>query len=345
MIRQVVAMTKTFAGLLEYYVVTYAIREAGLSPQTLRSYYAAIEQYALWICKTEGITTVDIDVTSFSKDKIRRFLRHLEDEQQVSISTRNQRRSAIVSFLEYAKDFCPVYTNTYVEAQTIKVKKAPKPDKSFLTVDEYKAILECIDITNRNGLMHYLLITVLYDTAARVDEAVRMNFEDFSFGRENSVIIYGKGSKYRRVYITSHSVKLIKEYQTKANHTKGALFLNKYQQRISDSGIDYVLKKYAAIAAEAIPSLLRKTVSSHTLRRSKATHMLLNGASLPVIQRFLGHESIKTTQAYLDAGSEAMSKAVEEAEKKLLDNGVVTPTVSDWKDQDVLKRLKQMVNK
>jgi len=338
-------MTKTFAGLLEYYVVTYAIKEAGLSTQTLRSYYAAIEQYVLWLCKTEGITAVDIDVSYFSKDRIRKFLLYLEEEQHISISTRNQRRSAIVSFLEYAKEFCPVYTNAYVEAQTIKVKKAPKPDKSFLTVDEYKTILESIDITSHNGLMHYLLIAILYDTAARVDEAVKMNLEDFSFGKENSVIIYGKGSKYRRIYLTSHSVKLIKEYQAKTSRIKGALFLNKCQNRISDSGIDYVLKKYAAAAVKTNPSLMHKTVSPHTLRRSKATHMLLNGASLPVIQRFLGHESIQTTQEYLDAGSEAMSKAVEEAEKQLLDNGVATPTVTDWHDQDVLKRLKQMANK
>lgn len=338
-------MTKTFAGLLEYYVVTYAIKEAGLSQQTLRSYYTAIEQYALWLCKTEGTTTVDIDVSYFSKDKIRRFLLYLEEEQHVSISTRNQRRSAIVSFLDYAKDFFPLYTNVYVEAQKIKVKKAPKSNKCFLTVDEYKAILKSINIGSYNGLMHYLLITVLYDTAARVDEAVKMNFEDFSFGKENSVIIYGKGSKYRRVYITSHSVKLIKEYQTKTGYTKGALFLNKCHKRISDSGIDYVLKKYVAIAAKENPSIMQKTISSHTLRRSKATHMLLNGSSLPVIQRFLGHESIQTTQEYLDAGSEAMSKAVEEAEKKLLDNGVITPIVVDWHDQDILKRLKQIVNR
>ena len=340
-----IVVIKTFAGLLEYYVVTYAIKEAGLSSQTLRSYYAAIEQYVLWLCKTEKITTIDIDVSYFSKDHIRKFLLYLEEELHISTSTRNQRRSAIVSFLEYAKDFCPVYTNAYVEAQTIKVKKSPKPNKSFLTVDEYKAILESIDITTYNGLTHYLLIAILYDTAARVDEAVKMNFEDFSFGKENSVIIYGKGSKYRRVYITTHSVKLIKEYQTKTGHIKGALFLNKDQKRISDSGIDYVLKKYVAIASKAIPSLTEKVVSPHTLRRSKATHMLLNGASLPVIQRFLGHESIQTTQAYLDAGSEAMSKAVEDAEKKLLDNGVVAPTVTNWHDQDVLKRLKHMINK
>ena len=70
--------------------------------------------------------------------------------------------------------------------------------------------------------------------------------------------------------------------------------------------------------------------------------MLLNGASLPVIQRFLGHESIKTTEAYLEIGSEAMIKAVQKAEEKLAAKGVTMPEISDWKDPDILKRLKKL---
>jgi site-specific recombinase XerD len=260
------------------------------------------------------------------------------------VSTRNQRRAAIVSFLGYARNICPLYANVYVEAQSIKVKKAPKPDKSFLTVDEYKCLLSSIDINKRNGLIHYLLLTVLYDTAARVDEAVRMNFEDFSFGRENSVIIFGKGSKYRRIYLTSQSVKIIQEYMRRTGRTTGPVFLNRSHKRITDSGIDYILKKYSVIAAKEMPSIKEKSISPHTLRRSKATHMLLNGASLPVIQRFLGHESIQTTEAYLDAGSEAMISAVAEAENSLIKNGIVSPNLTDWHDQDILQKLKQLAN-
>ena len=74
----------------------------------------------------------------------------------------------------------------------------------------------------------------------------------------------------------------------------------------------------------------------------KSTHMILNGASLPVIQRFLGHESIQTTEAYLDIGSEAMTKAVEEA-GKLIFKDTPEKTVSSWKSPDILRRLKGMV--
>ena len=276
-------MNKTFPGLLEYYVVTYARKEAGFSSETLRSYYASIEQYILWLKENERISIDKLDSSFFDKERIRSFLLHLETDQGISIPTRNLRRAGIVAFLAFASEICPVYTNAYLEAQKIKIKKAPEPKKDFLTIEEYKAMLECINISKHNGFNHYLLVSIMYDTAARVDETVNMNLEDFSFGNENSVVIFGKGSKYRRIYLTSHTVKLVKEFEQSAGRKTGALFLNRCKERISDSGIDFILKKYAAMASKTEATLRLKTISPHVLRRSKATHMLLNGASLPVI--------------------------------------------------------------
>ncbi|MGV8147173.1 MAG: tyrosine-type recombinase/integrase [Alkaliphilus sp.] len=128
----------------------------------------------------------------------------------------------------------------------------------------------------------------------------------------------------------------------KFNLENGALFKNRCGYRISDSGISYILKKYAKTASTKEKTLNSKRVSPHILRRSKATHMFLNGASLPVVQRFLGHESIQTTETYLDIGSEAMIKAVEEA-GKLIFKDTPEETVSSWKDPDILRRLKSMV--
>jgi len=339
----VILMNKTFPGMLEYYVVSYVKDEAGMSLETLRAYYTAIEQYVIWLKENRDIGIKDIDVTHFSKESIKSFLSYIETERKVSVATRNQRRAGLVAFLAFALEVNPVYANAYIDAKKIKNKKALKPKKDFLTIEEYQAMLESIDISTDTGFKHYILINVIYDTAARVDETVRMNMEDFSFGKENSVVIFGKGSKYRRIYLTKHTVKLIKEYSQKFNLENGAMFKNRSGYRISDSGIDYILKKYAKTAASVKEkTLARKTVSSHILRRSKATHMLLNGASLPVIQRFLGHESIQTTEAYLDIGSEAMIKAVEEA-GKLIFKDTPEETVSSWKDPDILKRLKGLV--
>ena len=89
-------MNKSFPGLLEYYVLTYAKKEAGMSGETLRSYYTAIDQYVLWMKECSPMETSEIDPSCFSREKIRQFLLHLENEQGVSIPTRNLRRAGIV---------------------------------------------------------------------------------------------------------------------------------------------------------------------------------------------------------------------------------------------------------
>ena len=76
-------MTKSFAGLLEYFVVTFALKEAGYSKETLRSYYTAVEQYIQWVCRIRSIPVEDVDVTCFRKDLIRAFLIHLEEDNAV----------------------------------------------------------------------------------------------------------------------------------------------------------------------------------------------------------------------------------------------------------------------
>lgn len=336
-------MNKSFTGILSDYVLIHVKGEAGQSGATLRSYYTAIDQYTEWYTRTHKTKPEAMDASSFAKDDVRAFLNHLEDDNRVSASTRNLRRAGIVSFLEFARQVSPVYTQAYLDVRSIKAKKAPKPEKSFLTIGEYKAMLECIDITRRNGFSHYILASILYDSAARVDEAVNMDFEHFNLSADATVTILGKGSKYRTVYLTSQSATLIRKAMERYGRKTGPVFLNKSGGRITDSGIDYILKKYAALAAEKEPTLGNKAVSPHTMRRSKATHMLLNGSSIATIQRFLGHENIQTTEEYLDPGSEAMIHAVAEAEKSLKAHGIGNePITTNWKDPDIMNRLKKL---
>src|SRR5665648_483068 len=302
-------MMKGFYKLLEDYVLIHLPKECGYPLTTVTSYYTSIEQFVRWLEERRGIRMKAVTIHHFSRDHVQEFLQYLEEFKQCKIATRNQRQSGIHSFLAYAADVEPLYMNAFMEVKKIKIKKAEKPEKVFLTVEEYRAIIEAIDLTTDTGIKHYTLINVMYDTAARVQESIDMKIEDFLFGIENSIHICGKGSKHRRVYITKHTVKLI---------------------------------KYVSLAKLSQPSLSGKRVSPHTLRRSKATHMLLNGASLPIIQRFLGHESIKTTEAYLDVGTESMIKAVEDA-STLIFNEETVNAKAVWKDENVMKRLKSLI--
>jgi integrase/recombinase XerD len=335
-------MMKGFYKLLEDYVLIHLPKECGYPKTTVTSYYTSIEQFVSWLEEQHEIHMKTMTIHHFTRNHVQEFLHYLEENKQCKISTRNQRQAGINSFLAYVADVEPLYMNTFMEVKKIKVKKAEKPEKVFLTVEEYKAIINAIDPTTDTGIKHYTLINMMYDTAARVQESIDMKIEDFLFGKENSVHICGKGSKHRRVYITKHSVKLIKCYIERFHMTEGVLFRNRSGVKLSDSGIDFILKKYVSMAVLSQPSLSGKRVSPHTLRRSKATHMLLNGASLPVIQRFLGHESIQTTEAYLDVGTESMIKAVDDASKLIFDEEAVNAKPV-WKDEDVMKRLKSLL--
>lgn len=335
-------MIKGFPVLLEDYVLSYLPKERGLAKATVISYYAALEQYVFWLRDIKGHALEKVGVLHFHKTFIREFLGYLEREKQVSAATRNLRKAGILSFLCFAADVEPVYMNAFLEAKSIRDKKAPKPKRDFLGVEEYRTLMESITLSEPEGFKHYVLLNTLYETAARVSEVVWMDIENFSFGRENSVVIYGKGSKYRRVYINGNAAMLIKDFCNKMSIEKGALFRNRSGKRMTDSGIDYIIKKYTALAAKGCPSLKWKKVSPHTLRRTKATHMLLNGISLPVIQRFLGHESISTTETYLELGTKAMIEAVEKVEK-LIFNPTEINVVKEWDNNDVMTRLKKLI--
>jgi site-specific recombinase XerD len=335
-------MIKSVPSLLEDFVLIHLPKELGLSKATIYSYYSAIEQYILWLRDVQGNSFESIDVSCFQKETIKEFLNYLENERHVSAATRNLRKSGILSFLCYASDIEPVYMNAYLSAKKIKNKKVPKPKRDFLTIEEYKALLESIDTGNHDGAKHSVLIQTMYETAARVAESVAMDMQDFSFGRENSVVIFGKGAKYRRVYLNNNIAKLIRDYSRSMAIEKGALFKNRSGNRMSDSGIDYIIKKYAELGAARQPSITEKQVSPHTLRRSKASHMLLNGISVPVIQRFLGHESISTTEKYLELGSKAMNDAVQKTET-LIFGSEVSSHVKKWEDPNILVRLKGLL--
>jgi len=335
-------MIKGFYKLFEDYILIHLPKECGYPKTTVTSYYTSIEQFVSWLEEQHGISMKAVTINHFNRNNVQEFLQYLEEYKHCKISTRNQRQAGINSFLAYVADVEPLYMNAFMEVKKIKIKKAEKPEKDFLTVEEYRAIINAIDTTTATGIKHYTLINVMYDTAARVQESIDMKIEDFQFGKENSVHICGKGSKHRRVYITKHSVKLIKCYTERFHITEGPLFHNRSGVKLSDSGIDFIIKKYVSIAILSQPSLSGKRVSPHTVRRSKATHMLLNGASLPVIQRFLGHESIQTTEEYLDVGSESMIKAVEDA-SKLIFNEETVNAKPVWKDANVMKRLKSLI--
>lgn len=335
-------MFKEFYALLEMYLCTYLPKQRGCSNHTVISYYTSLSQYIAWLSDTGEIKKEKIQISNFTKERVLSWLSSIETNG-CTVSTRNQRLAGIRSFLAYAADEDPIYMDTYLQIEKIHMKKGNKPKKHFLSQEEFQEILKSIPSGSRLSIRHYVLLSTLYETGARVQEICDMKPEDFSFGKICSIRIYGKGRKTRIVYISSDMAVMLKDYCIKFSLKEGTLFRNRYGNPLTDSGIDYIIKKYTSIASKHLPSLKQKKVSAHTFRRSKATHMLLSGVSLPVIQRFLGHESIQTTEEYLEIGSEAMIQAVLQSSSSVLTEKEMGEKLK-WEDVNILEQIRQKIS-
>lgn len=330
-------------NLFENYILTYLPKERGYSQNTVLSYYSTLKQFIKYLVEIKNIKQSKMAVYDFNRKNINDFLLFVENSGS-SISTRNQKQTAIKSFVLYCAMIEPIYQNTYNQLECIKHKKTEKKKLDFMTIEEYKAFIECIDLKSKNGIRHYAMINLLYDTAARVHELINMKVNDISFGKNNSIRIKGKGNKYRLVYIGQRTVNIIKKYMEVYNIQSGYIFLNNQGKQLTRFGVEYIISKYYKLACEKCETLKSKNVTPHTLRHTKACHFLINGTSLPVIQRFLGHSSIQTTEIYLDVTSESIIKAVEQASHLIEINCQIEDSKPLWEDENIMMRLKEIFN-
>lgn len=321
--------------LIEKFILEYLPTEKGYSQNTVLSYYSTIKQYLDFF-----ISRKDIGILDFNRDNIGEFLAHVENKG-CTISTRNQKLAALKSFVSYCAMIEPVYQNTYLDLARLPLKKEGKKKMDFLTIEEYEAFLKCIDISTTSGFRHFTIINVLYETGARVQEIADLKAEDIEFGSTNSVRLLGKGNKFRIVYICDRCAGIIKDYQKRFNIYSGPLFINKQGRALTRFGITYIIEKYFNLAKETTPSLVHKRITPHSLRHTKACHFLDAGTPLPVIQRFLGHASIQTTEIYLDVTSNAVVDAVECASKQL-SQYIDENQTKKWKDKSMVEKIKNI---
>ena len=181
----------------------------------------------------------------------------------------------------------------------------------YLTKKELEAFLKQINIRTKNGYKHYVIIALLYESGMRVSELINLRVDHLYFiGNSPYIKILGKGNKERIVYLNEDIVSMVTEYQSKFNIQSGYVFRNNSKKQLTRFSINKIVSKYHNLAKKECPTLERKTISPHSFRHSKAVHLLMNNTALPIIQRFLGHASIQTTEIYLDITNDEVKKNV-----------------------------------
>ena len=336
--------TTDFARYLTKFLSEYLPIERNMSANTIASYR---DTFVLFINFMKEVKNTRIDslvLKDISKNVVIDFLQWLDKHRSSSISTRNNRLAAIHSFIQYLQYEDIANLHEWQRILSIKHKKTTSKGFGYLSVDAIKLLLEQPDTSTYFGRRDLTLLTLMYDTGARVQEIIDLTpsairITDLPY----TICITGKGRKSRIQPLMKEQVPLLKHYMEE-NHlldeakTKAPLFFNKRGEKFSRMGVSNILKKYIDLARLANKDLFPEIVSCHSLRHSKAMHLLQAGVNIVYIRDFLGHSSIQTTEIYARADSKQKREALEKVYENL------SPGVNkqaEWEqNQDLLTWLK-----
>ena len=306
--------------------------ERAVSPRTVTTYRDAMKLLLTWFKDAERIPPERLRLADIDRPRVLRFLDWLEAERCCSAATRNQRLAVIKSFCRYTAVEQPDHLDQLTQVLAIRQKNTPAPDLGHLTGHEVKTLLAEPGTASARALRDTVLLALAYDTAARVQELCDLNVADIRRSTPMTAAIRGKGSKIRYLPVMDPTARLVADYlQHRDPHTGlGAdadpLFHGPNHSRLTRSGIAKLLARHVQAVRARHPGWAPGVqVTPHTLRRSRAMHLIQAGVNLIYIRDLLGHADVSTTEIYARADAEAKRKAIENAYQPLTPN-----VLPDW---------------
>lgn len=192
---------ESFAELLQYYFESYLPITKGLSEKTIISYKATFRLLIEYLYDERQISAHKVTFKMLSYEVIVGFLGWLEEKRKCSISTRNQRLSALAAFAEYAEnrnfDEAVLF---YSVIKRVPKKKAPKEGRTFFTRDELKILFDLPVTNSKVGIRDKTLLCFMYASGMRAQEVCDLRVGDIQFYADRAGInVHGKGNKVRRM--------------------------------------------------------------------------------------------------------------------------------------------------
>ena len=297
------------------YMEEYLPNVRSYSKNTIFSYqdtFRLLEEYML---EKHGIKPYLLDYKHFSEERILGFLEWLTAERNSCAATCNQRLSAMSAFFKYASMRCVPAMKICITVANIPQKKVHRKPFSYFSVEELGVLFQMPNPKKPLELRDLVLLCVLYDSGARAQELCDLTLKDVHFGKQSHVVLHGKGGKTRVVPLMDRPAKMLKDYIAKNLERpalkENAIFVNQRHEAITPACIRNLLQKYVARARESRPDLFQaESYSPHSLRHSKAVHMLEAGVDLVFIRDFLGHASIQTTEIYATVSQALLEKTL-----------------------------------
>lgn len=330
-----------FSKALTKYFAVHLAGARNLSPNTIGSYSDTFRLFLVYCQEKRGICPEKLSFKDFSDSMVTGYLDWLQEERRCGIPTRNQRLAAIHSFCRYAQTESPQNLFVFQKILQIPSKKHQREIIQHLSIEQTRTLLSQPGMETKTGRRDTTLLSLLYDTGARVQELCDLRAKDIRFRAPATVTITGKGNKTRIVPIMGNTTKLLESYMAENKLMEGErqddpLFFNQRHTKLTRGGVSHILQKYVQ-QVSAVTEMPDK-VTPHVMRHTKAMHLYQAGVDLVYIRDILGHVDITTTDIYARADVEAKRKALEKAYPDM-----VPSDLPDWaENKDLMEFLKSL---
>jgi site-specific recombinase XerD len=292
----------SFPALVQPFFTLYLVNQRAMSPHTVAAYRDALVLFLNFASQRLGKAPTALLLSDIAPDLILAFLDHLEQQRHNTVQTRNLRLVALRAFLKFAARRDLDALHCIEQALGVPMKRFERPMLGFLTREEMLAVIGAPGETWTSQRDH-LLLSMLYNTGARVSEMIGVQVGDVVLDASPCVHLHGKGRKRRSGPMWKGTVQAVRAWLRRNPSLASAapLLPNRNGQAMTRSNVNKRLVSAVARAAERYPSLSTRHISPHSVRHSTAMHMLQSGVAFSVIALWLGHESMTTTHRYVEA--------------------------------------------
>jgi len=199
------------------FLTHYLAAQRNLSPNTIKAYRDVFTLLLRFCRDVQGIAPEKLRLEQIDVSLVEAFLDYLERERRSSPRTRNQRLAALHAFFRYVQAEEPTHMLQCQKILAIPLRKHVRPTVSYLSKEELAEVLAQPDLRTPEGRRDAVLLSVLYDAGARVQELVDLSVGDVRLDPPAQLRLLGKGRKMRAVPLMGNTVQLLRSHMQE-NH-------------------------------------------------------------------------------------------------------------------------------
>lgn len=291
-----------FSSLCQSFFSKRLITQRRASPHTVSAYAQTFRLLVAYAQKRLGVPPSEISMAQLDAPFLAGFLDDLESRRSNSVRSRNARLASLRAFYHYAALEAPQHAGVIQRVLAIPYKRSTRRLVSYLTRPEVEALLSSGDKSTWVGRRNHALLLLAVQTGLRLSEITALRHNDVVLGRGAHVRCEGKGRKERCTPLAKPTVTVLKAWLNEQGHNETHfLFPSSSGGRLSPDAVQHALATHVTAARHKCPSLGQKRVTPHVLRHTAAMELLQAGVDRSLIAIWLGHESLDSTQIYLDA--------------------------------------------